>query len=433
MFDLFTPKWKKEAALLVKGGQKFLNYKRDLLSSDRVDEIVSRIDDLKKTIKAGDKEACEEAGKQLRATCENALPRYKAPSAVAENVEVFFVAIVIALGIRAYYLQPFKIPTGSMQPTLNGIVGHPTDSTDEFPALPMQWAQKATHGRNYVDLVLDSDKTLRSQNPIVESPFMHFFTRTKIHFTDGTSLTFPGPKSALMRDFGFADLVKSPNTQEEAMRYGFEHQQKKTKIAKTVTPTGKTIEAFYNIELKKGTVIARGHIDTGDLVLVDKFSYHFRTPTRGEVFVFDTRNIEKIHQQARSTGSPAGSHYIKRLCGVPGDSLQLKAGDDYDDDKQNGAMLYINGELASESGIQKVMSNENGYHRYQLNGHLAAGRTFKARKSDTPGFNEYIALGDNSYNSFDSRGWGTVKEYNLIGPAAISLWPFGSGHWGFIK
>ena len=159
-----------------------------------------------------------------------------------------------------------------------------------------------------------------------------------------------------------------------------------------------------------------------DSILVDKMSYHFRNPTRGEVFVFDTRDIQYIHNEARANGTIAGSHYIKRLAGVPGDELQVRGSD-----------LYINGKIAEEKGILKVMSKENGYRGYDANKRLSGNKIFKAVKSTRPGMNEYIALGDNSYNSSDSRHWGTVKEFNVIGPAAFSLWPFASGHWGTIK
>ena len=79
------------------GLQEVSSLQRDLLKEDRISEIEARRLDLKKAIKGKDKEAALEAGKQLQATCENALPRYKGPDALTENVEVFFVAIVIAL------------------------------------------------------------------------------------------------------------------------------------------------------------------------------------------------------------------------------------------------------------------------------------------------------------------------------------------------
>ena len=80
------------------------------------------------------------------------------------------------------------------------------------------------------------------------------------------------------------------------------------------------------------------------------------------------------------------------------------------------------------------MSLKDGYRGYGASYKLGPNMLpFKARKSNLPGMNEYIALGDNSFNSYDSRGWGTVKEFNVIGPASFTLWPFGSGHWGLIK
>lgn len=438
---MFAPKWKKEAKLLDKAAKKFLNYKRDLLDEQQIAEIESRRADLRGTVKAGSKEACAEASKQLQATCETSLPRYQAQGWVEENIEVFFVAIVVALGLRAYVVQPFRIPTGSMQPTLNGIVATQVDSADEFPALPIRTMQWATHGRSYVDLELKEDKVLRQQNPIEEVSTMHFFTRTKIHFADGDSVTFPGPVNVLYKDMGFLEkftttipLIKiTGSSQADTAR---EIDSQLPQIKRQLKEKKLTLlKSFYDTEskqlagivmpsiLKAGTVIARGYIDSGDLILVDKMSYHFRNPKRGEVFVFDTREIKKIHQNAKATGSVAGSHYIKRLAAVPGEELEIKGND-----------LYINGGRAQEPGFQKVMTEKEGYlYGYKPIGKLEHGKTFKAKFSKQPGKNEYIALGDNSFNSSDSRDWGTVKEFNVIGPASISLWPFGSGHWGFIK
>jgi len=428
---MFAPKWKKEAKLLDKAAKKFLNYKRDLLSDQQIAEIQSRRDDLKAAAKSNDKEKTAEASKQLQATCESSLPRYQSQGWLEENIEVFFVAIVVALGLRAYVVQPFRIPTGSMQPTLNGIIAHSVESSDDIPSLPVKAVQWATHGRSYVDLVLDEDKELRRENPVIEVPTFHFFTRTKIFFTDGTSVTFPGPKTALMNANGMGfgkkvgyptnDMTPGDRAMYEIQLQTLRNPQGNAHVAYDVH--GNRQIPYLHPTLKKGTVIARGYIDSGDLILVDKMSYHFRRPTRGEVFVFDTRNIKRIHEEAKQSGGVAGSHYIKRLAGLPGDELEIKGFD-----------LYINGKRAQEPGFLKVMSQKEGYkYGYKPSERLAHGKTFKAHFSKQPGMNQYIALGDNSFNSSDSRHWGTVKEYNVIGPASVVLWPFASGHWGLIK
>ena len=403
---MLTPAWKKNAKILVKGAKKFVDYKRDLLAPERVAEIESRRKDLSDAIRSKDRAKVDEASKQLRATCDNALPHQKPQGWFEENVEVMFVAIVIALGLRAYYLQPFRIPTGSMQPTLNGIVGTQLPEA-EWPSFPVRMAEWVLRGRSYVKLVNDRDRQL-ARGPykglgVHDKQFMHFFSKGEIRFLDSPPLTIPGPAN----------------------------------------PSGQTgldsalIEAVNNGGLlKKGVVLMEGMIDSGDLVLVDKFSYHFRKPDRGEVFVFDTLGIKGIKDRSGPQGS--GSHYIKRLVGVPGDSLSINTPD-----------LLVDGKVTGEPGIRKVAEGKppfkESHQGYVLARRAGPGDTNRIylesigdvlkldKEKVRPGFREYAAMGDNTGNSLDSRYWGTVKEYNLVGPALFALWPITSGHWGFIK
>jgi len=408
---MFEPAWKKNAKLLAKGAQKFVDYKRDLLSADRVAEIESRRTDLLNAVKAKDRAKVDEASKQLRATCDNALPRQKPQGWFEENVEVMFVAIVIALGLRAYYLQPFRIPTGSMQPTLNGIVGEPMKK-EEWPSFPVRMVQYALKGRSYVHLVNDEDRQVRlAQTPdglvtdAKDFQWFHFFSKSNLHSLNAKPLRLPSPSNPAY-DVGLREALN-----EALSRSG----------------------GAPAVVLKKGQTLMEGFIDTGDLVLVDKFSYHFRKPKRGEVFVFDTLGIKGIKEHSGPQGG--GSHYIKRLVGVPGDKLSIRTPN-----------LYVNGKIAQETGIRKVIEGKppfKGKHNgYELADASASHRRYLVSEDDVlslkgdsakHGFREYAAMGDNTANSLDSRYGGTVKEYNLVGPALFSLWPITTGQWGLIK
>ena len=413
-----TPKWKKEAELLDKAAQKFLHYKRDLIAPDRLDEIQSRRKDLLESIKKKDKEAALKASEMLESTCEKALPKYRKPSALAENVEVFFVAIVIAVGLRTYYLQPFRIPTGSMQPTLNGIVGEPNhEASYKKPNIFQRTWDSVVGGKSHHKVISPVDDEIIGFKQVQS---LHFFTRTKILFKNSEPISVSGSISSL-KGMGLEDNLQLPfgigihQTSRNEAKFGRLH---KFNDQTSLSP--------YNrpVLVKKGQILAQGSTKTGDLVLVDKFSYHFRKPTRGEVFVFDTQNIAGIHGVRKNKEQEAGSHYIKRLGAVPGDTIYV-----------DPPHIYIDGKLAQESTFQMIMSQEHGYHGYTNDGVRLPTVNAPRKLADRPGTgtSEYYALGDNSRNSSDSREWGTVKEDNLVGPAFFTLWPIDTGHWGFIN
>ncbi|PYS67287.1 MAG: signal peptidase I [Acidobacteria bacterium] len=160
---------------------------------------------------------------------------------------------------------------------------------------------------------------------------------------------------------------------------------------------------------QRGGVIARGAVDTGDQVFVDKFSYNFVKPHRGDVFVFRTRNIPDIGDQTQ--------FYIKRLAGLPSDMLRIEP-----------PKLYVNGKLVDGYGFQRVMEAKNGYRGYGP-GHSALADPTKTLQVPA---HTYFAMGDNSYNSYDSRYWGPVPERNLVGRGLFVYWPF-IPHWGLIR
>jgi signal peptidase I len=319
-----------------------------------------------------------------------------------ENVEVILVAVVVAIGIRSYFLQPFKIPTGSMQPTLNGIIGHrafvareeeiPLDQKPGYekrgdgwywksypadgskPNILRQIAEFFVLGRNYVNVVSEVDGDVVRE--IRAKKIAFFFTFSEV----------------LCEKQAFRFVYASPDTLKQDFK---------------VFPGG-----HYN----RGDVIARGAVDTGDQVFVDKFSYNFVRPQRGNVFVFRTDNIPAI------PGDPeTGEHsfYIKRLAGVPDDTLRV-----------DPPLLYANGNLADGYGFKRVMARKDGYQGYSNQPNAAylnsPNATFHLPE------HSYFAMGDNSYNSFDSRYWGPVPEENVVGRGLFVYWPF-TWHWGLIR
>lgn len=391
IFAWFTPKWRREARMSAKAGRRFLHFYEDKLSGDEKAAIAERLSALDAALFAWDKDGSVRASNLLAA--ETAPFRGARRSGLAETAEALFVILVVFLGIRTYFAQPFRIPTGSMQPSLNGIVIHPVD---EVPNLAARVKDAILLGSSYVDEKADVRKTVTG---FQQRQKWLLFTETVVSFDDNTQVAIPCAQGAVMEYF------RSRNTNP---------------FARVAGSPFATFEA--------GETIIRARVDAGDMVVVNRMAYHFRRPRRGETFVFDTLGIDGIRDHGGDQSK--GTHYIKRLCGLPGDTLTIEQ-----------PRLFVNGRPAEEWQIRRVAAgsapyNAAGYVPLNQARHPLGfitdrhGLTLSADRHN-PNMREYAALGDNTLNSLDSRYWGPVRQYNIIGPAGAAIWPFTS-HWGLI-
>lgn len=371
----FAPTQLKQARALLEAAAKLHHQHHDLLPEADRREAEQALESLREAVRSKDRQRIAKASGHVERRFPQILPQPSHP-VLAENVEAILVAVVLAVGFQAYFLKPFKIPTGSMQPTLYGMTGHPT--TTPLPGPLTRAVDFIRLGRSHFNLSATRREQVLGLN---ERTLLNFFTFTDVVTSEGRHTLF-APRDVVMRDFG-------------------------------VRP-GRVYEA--------GEPIAHGYVQAGDQVFVDRMTYQFLNPGRGNVFVFKTTGIRRIEMNL----DPAlGSQfYIKRLAGLPGDTLRIAPPD-----------LYVNGSLAEGASFARVMSCRNGYRGYS-NRSDGGGAPFPYLGSPEETFTvparSYFALGDNSYNSSDSRYWGIVPERNVIGRGFFVYWPF-SERWGFIR
>ncbi len=128
-----------------------------------------------------------------------------------------------------------------------------------------------------------------------------------------------------------------------------------------------------------------------DRVLANRFIYHLRDPRRGEIIVFNT-------PPAAQVACGEGGTFVKRLIGLPGDTVEVRliGGRGY---------VFINGRKLDEPYIETARRSTEEYGPI------------------TVPANNYFMMGDNRSQSCDSRKWGTVTRGELIGKVFATYWP----------
>lgn len=130
-------------------------------------------------------------------------------------------------------------------------------------------------------------------------------------------------------------------------------------------------------------------------VLVDKLSYRFREPRRGEIVVFDRATVsgDVVHHD----------DLIKRVIGIPGDVVEIR-----------DCQVFVNGVLVEEEYLDPFYTAQTDP--------TDRCRTvnFEATSIEEGAL---FVLGDNRVESFDSRAFGTIRQEIVVGKAMMVIWP----------
>jgi signal peptidase I len=129
-----------------------------------------------------------------------------------------------------------------------------------------------------------------------------------------------------------------------------------------------------------------------DRVLANRFIYHLRDPRRGEIVVF------KTPPEARQRCG-AGGTFVKRIIGLPGETIEVKL-------VRGDGVVYINGRRLQEPYVRPDRREQS---------------TVTPPTTIPP--SSYFMMGDNRAQSCDSRVWGSVPRKNLIGKVFATYWP----------
>lgn len=392
---------RKKATECYQMAKKIYDYRHDILPEADRDALKNVVDRLYKLLK--DKSSPAEGLDILRKEAEPVMRRtgghFYPKSFIAENSEMILFAAILAIGVRTFFLQPFKIPTNSMYPTYNGMTAAVYEG-DTGPNPVVRAFRFLTLGASNKSVVAPESGELSFgvQRELVPGRKWLVLPTKKLRYT------FYAGESPVYLDlppeFDIRQVI-------DPLMDGSDGAMGSLSDGTRVLKTG--------IQVQAGEPAFSFDLLTGDQLFVDRFSYHFKRPDVGDPIVFRTDNLEHIDRDNR------GKYYIKRAVAGPNDVLEI-----------DPPGLVLNGEpITGAKAFEYNREQKPPYSGYVFG---MRSRNYPLPQADghtpiTIPDGHYFAMGDNSPNSADSRMWGFVPQTEIVGRAIFIYYPF-SHRWG---
>lgn len=397
LFRWLTSRTVRKAGELADIVKKILNHQRDRLSAEAIGTIETALREFHALLRSGaDSAAIKAAMASLEKTANEQLKAY--PNAgIRENLVMFLEIAILIVGSRAFLIQPMVIPTGSAQPTLWGITSQNLRGQSGFqvPSFPKRFWERWIDGVSYYQVTAKENCTVLG---VSRAPF-----------TPGLRFKLPILNCVEVRtDRGNHRIWFPPENHHQHLGFVL------------TSPAGDIL----SYEVKAGESLVKARVVTGDHLFVERVTYNFRRPHRGETIVFRSEH---------HPGMTEDTHYIKRLVGLGGERIRI--GDD--------RHTYINGRrlTTNDYGFSQVFAFDpagppradhysghvNGTVWQQTTGSLGPTYNFPDERTEVtirPG--HLVCFGDNTMNSGDSRIWGQpdFPQERVIGKSCFVFWPF---------
>jgi signal peptidase I len=469
----FISKTLRDAVELHKQVIKLLSAQSDLLKQSRVEELQNGLDALKAKLTGPvDKTKLLEEMDAMMIVADRVLLPYPDPKA-RDWVEMFLVVVVLVLAFRTFFFQPFKIPTGSMQPTLYGITienlkdhtgtgkveqGTLTATAPTFQ--PQDLGRTITFANgDQATITQFLDKQHVKLTPSTDEGEQKFTVNVSFRLPGNT-----GKAADKLRGYSYHSMqaegnwrlirINPPKTifpliSKQTLFFKDMDSDDNIEIEKSVwfppldshqnpvlgsKPGPEGQPSLYN-EYSKGDFIYKMRVKTGDHLFVNRITFNFRRPRRGDICVFSTKGVP-----VTGDVNAAEIFYIKRLVALGNETISIG----------NDRHIRINGRRidANDSGFEFLYDFPIGFK--PINGHVAwiprnpaIDSVYSGHVNNTQGGahrnlapffqksestlklkpNQYLMFGDNTTNSSDSRTWGQLPMRNVIGKSSFVYWP----------